>query len=116
MGTGLTITPELRSYVDKQKKKVEKFVHDSSARLDIEFERLTERNTGNEFRAELMVRGGGLDIRSESSASTLHGAIDDAVEQLLVELRKIKGKKLRLFKLGGLKLKNWMRFGRDKNV
>ena len=111
-GTGLTLTPEVRTYFGRQKKKIERLVHDKAARLEVELAHLTERNTDKEFRAELMVKGAGMDLRSEASSASLYAAIDEAIAQLLVELRKVKGKKLRLFRLQGLKFKNFLRFGR----
>lgn len=113
-GTGLTLTPEIRRYFERQQRKVEKLVHDPAGRLDVELVHLTERKTDDEFRAELMVRAPGKDLRAEASSISLHGAIDGAVERLMVELRKVKGKKLRLFRLEGLKYKNLLRFGRAK--
>lgn len=112
-GTGLTLTPEIRRYFERQQRKVEKLVHDPIGRLDVELVHLTERNTDDEFRAELMVHAPGKELRAEASSMSLHGAIDQAIERLLVELRKVKGKRLRLFKLEGLKYKNLIRFGRS---
>lgn len=113
-GTGLTVTPQIRAYFDKHKKKIDKLVHDKAARLDVEFVHLSERQTDNEFRVELMLKAPATNLRSEASAVSLYAAIDEAIEQLLVELRKKKGKKLRLFRLEGLKFKNLLRFGRWK--
>lgn len=115
-GTGLAITPELRAQFDKQKHKLEKFVHNGSSRLDVELEHLTDRRTDDEFRAELMLRGGGFDVRSEARSMTLHGAIEEAVAQMQAELRKDKGKRRRFFKLEGLKFKNFLRFGRRQKL
>lgn len=115
-GTGVVLTAELRTYFDKHAHKVRKLVKAKDARLDVEFEALTERTTADAFRVECMVRGSGLDVRAEARAGTLHAAIDETIDTLSVELRKIKGKRLKLFRTEGLTWKNWIRFGRNKNL
>ena len=112
-GTNLTLTDEIRDYVEKHVSKIGKLEHDPSARLSIELERLTEHKTSDEFRAELMLHAPGLESRAESSSASLHSAIDEAIDKMQTESRKVKGKKKRMFPLEGLTFKNWLRGWRE---
>ncbi len=112
-GTGLSVTLELREYFEKSVRKIEKLVPGETARLDVEFQLLSDHKTNDEFRAELLLVAPGLELRAEERHAVLHAAIDGACEKLLQELRKVKGKKLRLFRLEGLKFKNFLRGWRN---
>lgn len=116
MGVGVAVTEELRDYFDRHVPKLSKLLRDRGARLDVEFQHLSEKTTDDKFRVECMMRAPGLEMRAEARAATLHAAIDQAVETLSFELRKAKGKRLKLFRLEGLTWKNWLRFGRKKNI
>ncbi len=108
-GTGLSVTDELRDYFEKSVHKIEKLIPDEDARLEVEFERLADHKTDDEFRAEIMLRAPGLELRAEERHAVLHSAIDGACDNLIAELRKVKGKKKRLFRLEGLKFKEFLR-------
>ncbi len=112
--TGLTLTDEVRAYLDKRLHKVSQMVasHNGSAVIEVELERTMSHEAGEVFRGEVTISGDGLSIRAESQEKTLHAAIDVLEDVALVELRKSKGKKLRLFRLQGLRVKNWLRFGK----
>jgi ribosomal subunit interface protein len=108
-GTGMALTAEIRAHFAKQAKKIGKLVHDPAGRLEVELEHLTERKTDDEFRAELMLKAPGLELRSEATAISLYGAIDESIEQLLTELRKVKGKRLNMVRRQAHRFKEFFR-------
>lgn len=111
--TGLTLTDEIRSYLDKCLEKVEKHLHESEdAVANVELERHVSHDAGEVFRGELTLSGAGHSMRAESEGGTLHEAIDVLENHAIGELRKVKGKKINLFRREGLRVKNWLKFGR----
>lgn len=111
--TGLTLTDEIRDYLDKCLEKVEKHLQSvDDAVVSVELERTMSHDAGEVFRGELTISGAGHSIRAESTGSTLHEAIDILENHVVGELRKVKGKKMHLFRREGLRVKNWLKFGR----
>lgn len=108
-GTGLAITDELRSYVEKNLGSVEKFLAgDSTAHADVELEHAPLNDNGK-YRAEFTLSSGGEVYRSEEWGSIMHEAIDLAAAQLAKELRRSKKKHLALVRRGGAAIKDAIR-------
>lgn len=107
LGKGLTITPEIREYVDKKLGSLDKFVHNAAAaRVDVELSYLeSEERT---FRAELMLYNHKV-MRSEARGRALHEAFDKAMGELYTELSRAKGRRLRHLRHGALKVKEFLR-------
>ncbi len=113
-GTGLSVTDELRAYVEKKLGGAEKFlVGDSTAHTDVELEHSPLRD-GGKYRAEFTLSSGGTVYRAEEWGSTMHEAIDLAAERLTGELRKNKKKHLVLVRRGGAVIKDVIRGLRDR--
>jgi ribosomal subunit interface protein len=111
-GTNLTLTEEIRSYIDKKLGSLDKFIqHKSSARADVELEyRPTEEKT---YRAELMLHDRDI-IRAEARGATLHEAIDKAAQELFTELTRRNKKKIRTFRHNAARVKEYLRGWRNK--
>ena len=111
--TNLSLTSEIESYADSRMAKAARLVAgDTTAKGQLELERQVSHDAGEQFRAELTLQGAGFSVRAEAVESTLHGAIDVLENQLLEELRHIKGKKETLVRRAGARMKQWLRFGR----
>lgn len=111
--TGLTLTDEIRDYLSKCLEKVEKHLHGSAeAIISVELERTVSHEAGEVYRGELTITGAGHLHRAESKGATLHEAIDVLENHVISELRKVKEKKMHLFRREGLRVKNWLKFGR----
>ncbi|MEK7145140.1 MAG: ribosome-associated translation inhibitor RaiA [Patescibacteria group bacterium] len=111
-GTNLSISPNLSAYLNEKLKSVVKLIdqNDETAMFDIELGRTTRHHqTGNIFRAEINLRRKGGDNRAVSEAGDIFSAIDLVKDQLLDELRGVKGKRLRFIKKSGRKVKEWLR-------
>ena len=111
--TGLVLTPEIRSYLDRRMRKVEKMLaEDGAAVIDVLLERTVSHDAGEQFRAEIMVTGSKLSLRCEATEATLHSAIDALEDVAVGELRKVKGKKQHLLRRQAKRIKDWLRFSR----
>ena len=110
--TNIELTQEISDYLDKRLQSVEKLIdpNDTSAMFDIEIGKTTEHHqSGNIFRAEINLRVAGKQMRASAEEATILIAIDRAEKEIVQELRKLKGKRLRFIRKGGAKLKNLMR-------
>lgn len=113
-GTNVTITPELRGYVEKKLGAAEKFLSgDTTAHADVELEYSQLRN-GGKYRSEFNLSARGGLYRAEEWGSSLHEAIDLTVGALINELRRTKKKHLHLVRRGAGVIKDMMRGLRDR--
>ena len=90
-GTGLSITPELRFYLDRKLEGIEKFLQEPS-HVDVELE-YQEMRHGGHYRAELTIESAGSVYRASEWAEALHPAIDSATNAVFGELRRKKKKR-----------------------
>lgn len=113
-GTELAITAELRSYVEKKLAQADKFLSDdTSAHADVELEYATMRD-GGKYRAEFTVTAANSFYRKDEWGSTMHEAIDLAINGLVGELRQHKKKRIHLVRRGALAAKDLLRGLRDR--
>lgn len=118
--TNISVTPEISSYIEKRIDKINKLVgNDPSAQCFIELGRTTEHHQKGEiFRAEIHIVAAGKNCYTASEKGDLFSAIDDAREEMLRELRAVKGKKISLIKRSGAKVKNIIKgfwpWGKDR--
>ena len=108
--TNIELTQEVSDYLDKRLHSVEKLIdkNDTSAIFEIELEKIVSHQTGDAFRAEINLAIAGGHLRAEARETTLLNAIDKARNDVLMELRKTKGKRLRLLRRGGTAIKGFM--------
>lgn len=106
------ITRAISRYLDKKTNGINKFTNlrDPNTRLDIEIGKISEHHKqGDIFRIEFNLHVGGEYYRAVAKEVDIYSAIDIAQEELLRQLRKNKGKKLRMIKRGGAKIKEMLR-------
>jgi ribosomal subunit interface protein len=108
--TNMELTQEVSDYLDKRLQSVEKLIdkNDTSAIFEIEIEKIVSHQTGDVFRAEINLSIAGGHLRAEAKEETILNAIDKARSDVLMELRKTKGKRLRLLRRGGTAIKGFM--------
>lgn len=111
-GTGITLTPEIRDYLDKRLQSVCKFLPEDGEGFmaDVELGRTTNHHqTGEIFRAEINVYLGNKSFRAVSERPDLYSAIDDMKDEIGRELGSYKEKKLSLLRRSGQKIKKMLR-------
>lgn len=113
-GTDLTLSDEIRSYVEKKLGAADKFLgNDSTALADVELQYLEEGRSGK-YRAEFTVSVGGEVHRASSWGGSLHEAIDLATGELVHELSRDKKKKLSVMRRTSVKVKEFLRGWRSE--
>lgn len=115
-GTGVSVTPENRSYVEKKLGGLDKFVGNlEAARADVElkFKPLWD---GKKYYVEFMFYEPGLPkpLRAEARGDALYEAIDLASAELFRNLTQTKKKKIDVFRRSAVKVKEYLRGWRDK--
>lgn len=113
--TNFELTPAIRDYVDKRINGLEKFIHnmDESVQAWVEIGRTTKHhNKGDIYRAEIQIHipHYGKGARAEATHETLNEAIDDAHDEIKLELEKIKDRKVSFVRRGTRFLKKFIPF------
>ena len=114
-GTNLSITPEIREYLEKKLGALDKLlVEKDIVRADVELEFL--RDEEKMYRAEVMLHDphAKAPLRVEARAEALHGAIDLAEGELFAELSRAKKKRVHLLRRGAGQVKDILRGFRDR--
>jgi len=111
-GTGISITDDIRAYLEKRLAALDKFVaDDSAARVDVELEYIASEE--KHYRAEFMLHDK-IQLRAEANGSSLYEAIDVAAGELSSELSRAKKKRLQNFRHSAVKVKEFLRGWRRK--
>jgi ribosomal subunit interface protein len=108
-GTGISITEENRSYVEKKLNALDKLVgHSARAEVELKFKPLWD---GKRYYAEFMLHDPGHVgfLRAAERGDTLHEAIDLTLAELFSELTRAKRKKLNVFRRSAVKVKEYLR-------
>lgn len=102
----------LANLVDQKFAALEKYVaHAGSATCDVEFEKVTNQQSGNVFRMEANLLVDGTLYRAEATEESFEKAIDEMRDELDKELRRAKSKQDSLSKKFGRKLKGMLTGG-----
>ncbi len=113
-GTGVSITDELRSYVEKKLAHAEKFLQDDpSVHVDVELGYQQLRH-GDKYRAEFTLGAPGAVYRATHWGESLHAAIDLAIGEVVGELGRDKKKRLHMVRRSAAKVKEYLRGWRTK--
>lgn len=113
-GTGLSVSDEIRTYIEKQLAHLDKFIGDDpTAHADVELQhQITEDRP--RFRTELTLSCGSKLYRAEAFGDTLREAIDLAQAQVRSELGRTKEKRLNMVRRGALRFKDFVRGFRSR--
>jgi len=112
-GTGLSVSGEMRAYVDKKLAPAEKFLSASSpVRLDIELE-FVSGAAGPKYSAEYTLVLGKKTFRAQAQGTALHEVVDIASDELVQELARAKDKRQHLFRRGAARIKDYLRGFRE---
>ncbi len=107
-GTGVDISDELRTYVEKKLSASDKFVHTDAAHADVELEHAANKE-GKKYRAEFTLALGSDVHRAEAHGDALHEAIDIAAGELARDLSQTKKKRQHVFRRSAMRVKEYIR-------
>ena len=103
---------DLQDLVTDKFTSLEKFLGDETdVKCDVEFEKVTNSQSGDIFRVETNLWLHGKLYRAEASLDSFEKAIDEVRNELDKELRRANDKRDSLIKRGGRAIKDMMRFG-----
>ena len=112
-GTAISLTDEMRAYLDRKLTHAEKFIQGRGpARLDVELEFIAGA-AGPKYRAEYSLVAGGFTVRSEAYGASLHEAIDVAADEFSHKLSRVKDKRQHMFRRGAARIKEYIRGWRN---
>jgi ribosomal subunit interface protein len=104
--TQISLSPDIKDYLDKKLEMVSRFVNDMEAFCEVEIGRTTKHHAGGDiFRAEINLTIKGKDFRAVSEKESLHAAIDEVKDEILSEIKHFKTKKTALVRRGGAAVK-----------
>ncbi len=97
-GTNLTLTPSVKQYVNEKVGNLAKFIVATEAKVELERDR--HHQSGQVFRAEIMLVVGGKMMRAEAGGEDIYAAIDLTIPKLKEQIGKFKDKKKTLIRRG----------------
>ncbi|MBI1974708.1 MAG: ribosome-associated translation inhibitor RaiA [Candidatus Zambryskibacteria bacterium] len=107
--TGIALTPAIFGYANKKISSLEKYLA-GEAVAQVEVGKSTKHHkSGNVFRAEVHLVGGGLDLYAVSEKADLYAAIDVVKDEITHALTQNKTKKETLYRRGAATIKNMMK-------
>ncbi|MBX4181652.1 ribosome-associated translation inhibitor RaiA [Candidatus Parcubacteria bacterium] len=110
--TGIQLTPAISDYVEKKLSVLSKHIDQGGADpvVQVEVGKITQHHkSGEVFRAEVHIIGGGLDAYAASEQTDLYAAIDMVKDEIVRTVTQGKDKKLTLTRRGGQAVKNMMK-------
>lgn len=111
--TNTEVSEQLRTVAENKLSVLDKYIGDSPAICDLEFEKVTNHHQqGNIFRVEINLERNGKFFRAVATAENFERAIDLARADLQQELESERGKKEALWKKGARQVKEMMRWGK----
>jgi ribosomal subunit interface protein len=110
--TSITLSPELRDYLEKRVEALGKMIDLSNPTLLIECEvakTTGHHQSGDIFRAEINVSYEGEQWRAVSENSDIYSAIDEMRDEIIEALRSYKGKKRSLLRRSQAQVKGFIK-------
>jgi ribosomal subunit interface protein len=104
----------LEKIVSQKFATLEKYLGDETdIKCAVEFEKVAPRQSGKVYRVEANLWVAGALYHAEETSDSFEKAIDEVRDEIDQEMRRANDKKDSLFKRGGRKLKEMMRWGRQ---
>jgi len=105
----------IHGFVSQKLSPLEKYVgNETDVRCEVEFERVAPHKSGKVCRVEVNIWVAGTLYRAEAVGETFESAVDIVRDELEQEMRKAHKKRNSLFRRGGRKIKEMVRFGIGK--
>lgn len=117
--TNISLTPAISEYLEKKLRSLDKFIDIDRDNVYIQAEvgkTTNHHKSGDVFKAEINLRIGGNNYRAVSEKDDLYAAIDEVKDELSRAVKSGKDKRISLFRKGALRVKNLLRFGKEKGI
>ena len=109
--TNISLTPDLREYLDKRMKTFDKLIdpEDTSVLCNVEVGRTSKHHQhGDIFRAEVNLHTASGNFYAASENPTVFIAIDEVQKQILKELRRGRSRRHALMRKGSQQVKDFL--------
>ncbi len=108
--TNIELTPAISAYVEKKLSVIKKYLEGSDAVVQVEVGKTTQHHkSGEVFKAEAHIIGGGLDVYATTEQFDLYASVDLLKDEVVQKLMHVKGKKEALTRRGARMVKNMMK-------
>jgi putative sigma-54 modulation protein len=109
--TNIELTPAISAYVEKKLSALEKHLSEfSDVVAQVEVGKSTQHHKSGEiFKAEVHLTGGGIDQYAISEQTDLYAAVDTVKDEIIKNLNHEKGKRFVLARRGARKIKEMMK-------
>lgn len=107
-GTGLSVSADIREYLERKLQHLDKFVTGATVHCDCELQ-FNQGEREKKCRAEFTLRNNGDTYRAEARGDTIQEAIDLASDELARELSSHKDKKIHVLRRSAVKVKEFLR-------
>lgn len=107
----MELTPAISAYVEKKLSVIEKYLGesvDTVARVEVG-KSTHHHKSGEIFKAEVHIMGGGIDQYAVSEQADLYAAIDLVKDEIVQNLNNEKGKRFARARRGARMVKNMMK-------
>ncbi|MCA9363776.1 ribosome-associated translation inhibitor RaiA [Candidatus Kaiserbacteria bacterium] len=113
--TNIELTPDQRALVDEKLSHLDKFLPEgeTDVRCDVEVEKIAEHQSGKIYRVEVNLFIAGKLYRAEATEEQVEKAIDVVRNEVKREVKRAHNKAQSLFRRGGQKIKEMLRFERE---
>lgn len=109
--TNISITPAIAEYVEKKVNALEKFFRGiDDVLVNVEVGKTTRHHkSGNFFKAEIHLMANGEEYYANAETEDLYASIDKVKDEIVHELTSKRKKAIRLFRKGGVQIKNMLK-------
>jgi ribosomal subunit interface protein len=111
--TQVEVDDTVKNYIEEKFQAFDKFIQDETdVKCQVEFSRVNPQQTGDIYRVEGNVWLAGKLYRAEATAISFEVAGDMVRQEIEKEMRRAHKKRNSLFKRGGRRIKEMMRWGK----
>lgn len=110
---GVELSNDIREYAEEKIEMLEKLlvnIDEENKRFEVELAKRAGQQTGDIFRADIVVLAGAERVHAVGHGETLFAAIDEAKDDLTRRLRRNKTKTADMVRKGGAAIKKMLRF------
>ncbi len=104
----VSLPDDTKNYIEEKVSHVHKFLHDPESGVSVE----VFKGGHGGYEASVTLKTEGTLYHAKATRSSVHEGVDEAVDEIIAQLKRAHGKAQALLKRGGDTLKRMMKFGR----
>ncbi len=104
----VSLPADTKNYIEEKVSHIHKFLHDPETGVSVE----VFKGGHGGFETSITLKTEGKLYHAKATRSSVNEGVDEAVDELVVQLKRAHGKAQAMLKRGGDTLKRMMKFGR----